>query len=111
MLDIPLAMWGAMQWADATAKLKKQLDREPTENEVRAELGYPLVVGRALVSYGLNLGGMAGCNVSIPGTPYRIAFSEAEKGVEITLFEVAAKTATPTLPRSGSSQADLCPTA
>lgn len=86
-------MWGAMQWMDATAKLmKKNLGRAPTENEVRAELGYPLVVGRTSAPFCLTLGIMAQANVSIPGTRFEIVFTKGEKdAVIVTLMERAEK--------------------
>ena len=86
---MPMAFVGAALWMEAEVKLQRELGREPTENEVRAKLGYPLVLGRVTDRY-LSLGGMAGGSTPIPGTRFRVDLAPATDGpgVVITLLEV-----------------------
>jgi hypothetical protein len=87
---LPLAAVGAAAWMTAEGRLEKELGRKPTENEVRAKLGYPLVVGRVTNRY-LDLGIMAGGSMPIPDTRFRLDVAPAAdgRGVTITLLEVA----------------------
>jgi hypothetical protein len=88
-MDIPLAVVAAGEYLDAEGKLRRELGRLPTENEVRARLGRPLVVSRAEFPVEA-LTVLAGTEIPLPGTRYRLSVSRPFKtgAVKVTLLEL-----------------------
>lgn len=89
MIYVPAAAAAAVEWFTASAALRAGLGREPTENEVLARLGWPLVVSRAEFNIEA-VTVLAGTSFPLPGTPYRLRVERPfnEGPVKVTLLEV-----------------------